>query len=268
MKLEGKNIIVTGASRGFGRFLALALWEEGANLLLVARNAQPLATVIDRCPGQRIEPLKADLTDPIAPYAIFTKARQLWSCVDGLVNNAAVQGPIGLSWETDWQDWTHALNVDLLTPIALCRAFVPWMLETGGGKIVNLSGGGASRARPNFAAYATAKTALVRFSECLAAELAGKGIDVNCVAPGTMPTRMMHEIVEAGPDRAGANEVAEASKVLTSENAMRRAADLIVFLLSSESDGISGKLISAVWDDWQAVRTVEPETYTLRRVTP
>lgn len=267
LNLSGKNIVLTGASHGFGRYLAQRLWEQGANLLLVARNELQMLSLMDTlrpAVHQIVWCVKADLADPAAVSRIIFSARARWSRLDGLVNNAAVQGPVGPSWETKWEDWQYTFWVDLLAPIDLCRAFVPWMLQTGGGsplitvkgKIVNLSGGGAGNPRPGFAAYATAKTGLVRFSECLAAELAGKGIDVNCVAPGAMPTGMHHQGDPGLPNVSG--------------DYMEKPAKLISFLLSSESDGITGRLISAVWDDWEKLGKVgiEADSYTLRRVVP
>lgn len=255
MKLEGKNVIVTGASRGFGRYLASTLWSEGANLLLVARRAFDFDLDPQRFINQSAEALSIDLSvSPLAGEAIVKRAKRVWTKIDGLVNNAAIQGPVGLSWENGWAEWFLTLTVDLIAPVNLCQLVVPWMLEQGSGKIVNLSGGGATGVRPNYSAYATAKTGLVRFSECLAAELTGKGIDVNCVSPGKMPTDMLPRGETATPD------------------SMQKAAELVVFLLSDKSNGITGKLISAIWDDWsfekfKAILNEQPDLYTLRRIT-
>lgn len=186
---------------------------------------------------------------------IHRKVMSIWEGhVDGLINNAAIQGPVGPAWETCSEEWMETIDIDLLAPVKLCQRLVPEMLKQGHGKIVNLSGGGATSARPNYSAYATAKTGLVRFSECLAAELAGTGIDVNCVAPGKMPTDMLPEGEVASPD------------------AMQKAAELVTFLLSDESNGITGRLISAVWDFWdyggfKANLDESPDLYKLRRVT-
>lgn len=253
MRLAGKNIILTGASRGFGRYLACRLWEEGANLLLVASKHFSIDLPPEQFIDQNAETLAADLAVPYAENPIIRRATLAWEKIDGLVNNAAIQGPVGPAWESDWSAWNKTLTVDLLAPINLCKAVVPLMLRHGSGKIVNLSGGGATNVRPNYSAYATAKTGLVRFSECLAAELAGTGIDINCVAPGAMPTDMLPEGVTPNPD------------------AMAKSAELVIFLLSDESNGITGKLISSLWDDMNRLKTrgrpIPDDVYTLRRVT-
>jgi NAD(P)-dependent dehydrogenase (short-subunit alcohol dehydrogenase family) len=148
------------------------------------------------------------------------------------------------------------------------------MRRQGYGKIVLLSGGGATRARPRFSAYAASKTAVVRFAETLAEEVAGSGIDVNAVAPGALNTQLLDEIERAGPERVGEAEYA-ALQHCRSEGGVPvvTPARLITFLASNDSDGISGRLISAVWDEWaelpaQRARLSESDVYQLRRVGP
>lgn len=251
MKLQGKNIIVTGASKGFGNHLARRLLDEGANLLLTARSFDiSLGVEGTRDNKARYLWLCCDLLADWAPGNLVDECSEFLGHVDGLVNNAAVQGPVGKSWKNSQAEWIDTINLDLIAPARMCCAVVPKMIEQGHGKIVNLSGGGATSPRPNYSAYATAKAGLVRFSECLAAELKGTGIDVNCVAPGKMPTGMLPP--GETPD----------------ENSMEKAADLIVWLLSAESDGITGRLISAVWDHWKvmSLHPISDDLYTLRRI--
>lgn len=249
MKLQNKNIILTGASRGFGKYLATRLLREDASLLVVSRTLPQGSVRLDD--EQSYLALEGDLLWFNTIEDVQLKASN-WSHVDGLVNNAAVQGPIGPTWENVRREVWDTLVTDLMAPMDLCRAFIPGMLRQQHGKIVNLSGGGAAGPRPNYSAYATAKAGLVRFSECLAEELRGTGIDVNCVAPGAMPTGML------GPEAAP-----------VADNAMEKAADLIIFLLSDESNGITGKLISAVWDDWRSfTKDMPADDYTLRRIVP
>ena len=278
--LAGKNAIVTGASRGLGSQIAQAMWRSGANLLLVARsNGALFALRADLMAGarsgQQAHVVAADLSTPEAVLAIIREARRVWDKIDVLVNNAAIIGPIGKVWENDWEEWQATIRVNLLAPVELCRACVPWMIECGQGKIINLSGGGASGPRPNFSAYATAKAGLVRFSEILAHEVRdSSNVQVNCVAPGAMSTNMFQAVLRAGPEKVGTTEYAQAIKQAEQGGVPpRRAANLCVFFASSASDAITGKLISAVWDPWERLPEHfgdlrDSDIYTLRRIVP
>ncbi len=277
--LAGKNAIVTGASRGLGTEIAQAMWRAGASLLLVARSGEALNRLRDELmsgaqDGQAAYVVSADLETPDAVLAVIGEARKVWDRLDVLVNNAAIAGPIGRAWENPWEEWEATIRVNLLAPVELCRACVPWMGEFGRGKIINLSGGGATKPRPNFSAYATAKSGLVRFSEILAHEVQHLNIQVNCIAPGAMNTDMVRAVLGAGPEKAGATEYARAARLAEGVGEPpRRAADLCVFLASSASDAITGRLISAVWDAWEALPEHvadlrESDIYTLRRIVP
>jgi 3-oxoacyl-[acyl-carrier protein] reductase len=141
------------------------------------------------------------------------------------------------------------------------------------GKIINISGGGATSPRPDFSAYATAKCALVRFTETLAEELKDFGIDVNAVSPGAMNTRMLDEVLEAGPRAARREYAAALNRREEGGASPENAAELVAMLASNLCDGITGKLISAVWDDWKqlperAKELAATDAYTLRRVSP
>lgn len=276
---QGLNSIVTGASRGLGAAIATELHRRGVNLLLVARCADSLEErrrelLALGSSAATIHTCAADLVDPRSPGRIIEEARRQWSRLDALVNNAAIQGPIGNLWDNDWGEWNRAIQVNLLAPVALCRLAVPWMRESGGGSIVNLSGGGATGPRPRFTAYATAKAGLVRFSETLARETAASGIRVNSVAPGAMDTRMLDEVLAAGPDSTGEEEYARAVERRAKGGAApKQAAELIALLVSPESSGITGRLLSAVWDPWRelpakAGEIRDTDLYTLRRVVP
>jgi NAD(P)-dependent dehydrogenase (short-subunit alcohol dehydrogenase family) len=277
--LLGKNIIITGSSRGLGARIAHAMWHNGANLLLVARSEEGLRKVHSElmASGQgaiSVRTIAVDLRMWDAIHRIVGEARKVWDKIDVLVNNAAVLGPIGPSWENNREEWEATIRVDLLAPVELCQACVPWMIEQRQGKIINLSGGGATSPRPNLSAYATAKAGLVRFSEVLALELRDRNIQVNCVAPGAMNTEIHRAVLRAGPERAGAAEYAQSVRTLEEDGAsLQRAADLCVFLASSASSGITGRLISAAWDPWESLpehvdALKDSDIYTLRRIVP
>lgn len=223
---------------------------------------------------QRVVILECDLRDTERVSSLVSQAVEEFGFLTALVNNAAILGPIGPAWETSTQDWEETLGVNLIAPVILCRSAIPVMKKAGYGKIVNLSGGGATGPRPHFSAYATAKTGLVRFTEVLSHETRGMGIDVNCIAPGVLKTKMLSEIFAQSPERIGELEYARIQQLAQhSDDALKRAAELAVFLISQESDGISGRLVSAVWDRWETLpdrRAIlnESDIYTLRRIVP
>jgi NAD(P)-dependent dehydrogenase (short-subunit alcohol dehydrogenase family) len=277
--LTGRHVLLTGASRGLGESIARAIWQLGAHLFLVARSERSLSHLKDELlregrADQSIDIFPVDLADSKAPEAILSGAQKSWKRLDVLINNAAIQGPIGKLWENPWGEWKTTIDINLLAPVALCRAVLPWMMEFKKGKIINLSGGGATAPRPNFSAYGTAKAALVRFSEILAHELHDQHIQVNCIAPGAMKTKMTEAVKEAGPAKAGPTEYKAALDSLEREESVpHRAVELCCFLASPASDFITGKLISAVWDPWENLSAYQKELnesdiYTLRRIVP
>ena len=279
LKLAGRNCMITGASRGLGRVLAEQFWHAGASLLLVARDASALEQVAGgladpESPGQQVRSIPADLEQPGAVAELVARARERIDRLSVLVNNAGILGPTGPIWDNPWPEWERALRINLLAPAELCAAALPWIGEHAGGKIINLSGGGATGPRPNVSAYATAKTGLVRLTEVLAHEAAPLGVAVNAIAPGALPTQMLDEVLAAGPERVGDKEFAAARKGASkTSDAIERAAQLAVFLASSESDGITGRLISAIWDDWSSLpqhldELSDSDGYTLRRIVP
>lgn len=269
--------VVTGASRGLGRLCARELAAHGANLLLIARDKTALvdvaAEIKSKYEGRKVTILRCDLGDSDAPELVCEAAHQLGQ-VDILVNNAAVQGPIGLAWEVPRSEFEEALRLNFLVPVTLCRALIPSMKAIGRGWIVNIAGGGASTPRPMFTAYAAAKAALVRFTETVAIETAGHGIRINAVAPGAFASAMT-KAVRSSAENAGEVEAAIAQKLLDREDIANaeKAARLVVYLTIGEGRNITGKLISAVWDRWDCFHRnpevlAHKDVFTLRRILP
>jgi 3-oxoacyl-[acyl-carrier protein] reductase len=275
-RLQGRRCVITGASRGLGAAVAARFSRDGADLLLVSRDKDRLSRVkgaLEAGSGQHAHTVAVDLADPEAPRQIVEEAVTLLGGIDVLVNCAGIQGPIGLAVDNEWREWERTIRVNLLSVVDLTRRIVP-LLPSPGGKIVTISGGGATAPRPRFTAYATAKAGIVRFCESLAKELEPSGIDVNCVAPGAMYSDMTSSIASAGRERAGTKEYESSLKLKESSAGVKeRAAELCSLLASAESDGITGRLISAVWDPWEQLlqhrRELEgSDVYTLRRIVP
>jgi NAD(P)-dependent dehydrogenase (short-subunit alcohol dehydrogenase family) len=273
--MTAKYAVITGAGRGLGQCLANRYWEAGYNLGLVSRRvASTDETVSALAPArrQRCHVFECDLADPASVEAIAAEICAKTERVNVLINNAAIQGPIGSLDQNDLGAWEQTIRVNLLSPVALCRGLLRGMVNAPDASILNLSGGGATGPRANFSAYASAKAALVRFSETLADEVKRWGITVNCIAPGAMKTAMLRVVLEGGAESSGAREFATAAKVFEEGGAsMDRVADLALFLSSPAARGITGKLISAVWDRWESwpehvAELAGSDLYTLRRI--
>jgi NAD(P)-dependent dehydrogenase (short-subunit alcohol dehydrogenase family) len=280
MPLTGQVIVITGASRGLGEAVANRLVRDGAHLVLGARDAAALESVADgilplrATDDQQVVHQRTDVADPGDVKRLVERATQITGRVDALISNAGVYGPMGPSEEVAWDEWVQAININLMGTVLACRAVVPVMRRQGGGKIVLLSGGGATAPLPRLSAYAASKAAVVRFGETLAQELKADNIAVNSVAPGALNTRLLDQVLGAGPDTVGPEFHARALRQQeTGGTPLETPAELIAFLVSSASDGISGRLLSAVWDDWQHLaaqrdRLATSDVYTLRRIVP
>ncbi|EKN5912843.1 SDR family NAD(P)-dependent oxidoreductase [Yersinia enterocolitica] len=272
--IMGKLAVITGATGGLGRELTLRFWDAGYSLFLVSRRADKLDSLsrelADKA-NQSVHYSTTDLSNLSQMYLLSDLLIKKQPNV--LINNAAIQGPIGPSWENVVEEIQSTIQVNLLAPIELCRAVVPGMIANGGGAIINISGGGATAPRANFTSYATAKAGLIRYSETLAEETAAYNIKVNCIAPGAMKTDMLGEILKCGAKVAGEREFSMANKVYAEGGAsMESVAELALFLASEKSNGVSGKLVSAVWDDWahwteHLDELSSSDVYTLRRIT-
>lgn len=279
MKLKGRGIVITGASQGLGRAIAECCVMEGAHVLICARDARVLeearaALAANAVAGQLVIAEPADVTKTGDVRRLFEIALSQLPGIDGLVNNAGVYGPIGLLEEVSVEEWWRGVETNLLGVLLGCREVLPIFRRQGHGKIVVLSGGGATAPLPRISAYAASKSAVVRLTETLAEETRGTGIDINAIAPGALNTRLLDEVLAAGPEKVGAaffeRSVKQKEKGGTP---LHHGAELCAFLLSEASNGITGKLISAVWDPWRELpghleELNKTDIYTLRRIVP
>jgi len=279
MMLDGRYAIITGASQGLGAAIAERFVAEGASVLLCARGLEPLRAVHGRLaakarPSQQVLFQAADTAREAQVDALIHYALSAFPQVDVLVNNAGVYGPMGALHEVSWQEWVDAIHINLLGVVYPCRVIIPHFQQRNYGKIINLSGGGATNPLPRISAYAASKAAVVRFTETLALELLEHHVDVNSVAPGALATRLTDQLLEAGPGRVGSAFHARMAKIKAEGGTpLELGASLCAYLGSAASDGITGKLISAQWDPWQTLQEHRDDLdstdiYTLRRIVP
>jgi NAD(P)-dependent dehydrogenase (short-subunit alcohol dehydrogenase family) len=277
MKLKNVNALITGGSQGLGKVIAKHFLSEGANIFICARGEKELLATQDelakKFPSQKVLAKACDVSneEQIKELASFT-LKELGS-IQALVLNAGIYGPMGPTESVDLLEWKRAVEINLLGVLLPCRAFIPHFKKAGGGKIVVLSGGGATNPLPNISSYAASKAAVVRLAETLAEELRQFHIDVNAIAPGALKTRFVDQVLAAGPETVG-KEFFLKNKKWAEEGAvpLELGASLAVYLASAESNGITGKLISAQWDPWEKLQDfksdLDGDIYTLRRIVP
>jgi NAD(P)-dependent dehydrogenase (short-subunit alcohol dehydrogenase family) len=273
--LKGRTAIITGASQGLGKAIAKAYVEAGADVMLCARGENLLREAADelrRLKAGKVAWLVADVSRDADVQEVVHRTLAEFGHFEILVNNAGVYGAKGGIDDVDWDEWVESLLINIAGSVNFARRVLPHFKERRYGKIVQLSGGGATKPLPRLSAYAASKAAVVRFAETLALEVREYNIDVNSIAPGTLNTRMLAEVLEAGPDKVGADFFAQAKRQQARGGTpLDVPARLVVFLGSSQSDGITGKLISALWDDWQSFpehleELNKSDVYTLRRI--
>ncbi len=273
MILKNKNIILTGASGGIGKLIAKRCNAEGANLFLISRSQeklQELVSFLDLSIG-KAHLFVLDISNEEAVNIVISQIDLLCNGqIHVLINNAGIQNPIGPFENNSLSSWKENININLFGTVNMTQSVLPSMIRNNSGKIINFSGGGSTSPRVNFSAYGIAKTAIVRFSETIALELRKHQIYVNSVSPGVINTQMMEEVLLSG-ENAGDEFISTIARKKNGGDDPNHILELISFLMSDDSAGITGKLISAVWDPWkskefQDLLKSDTDIATLRRI--
>ena len=266
------HLVITGTSSGIGRALAKHLLVQGHQVWGLARSDQSELTA--KHPGV-FRASRCDVADWAQMERTATEIAAIWPHIDGLIACAGLQGAIGPAVSLDPLQWSATVRANLDGTYYAIRAFHELLRHTPRrAKVVCFSGGGATKARPCFSAYAAAKTGVVRLVETIAEELRSEPLDINAVAPGAINTRLTDEVIRLGPVVVGEAEYQSALKQKeTGGGSLEKVIGLVEWLLSPASDGISGRLLSAPWDPWaglgrHAGAIAKSDIYTLRRIVP
>ena len=190
--LTGKSALVTGASGGIGAEIARALHGAGATVGLSGTRTEPLEALAAEL-GDRAHVLPCNLSIPADVESLVKRATEAMGAVDILVNNAGITRD-GLVMRMSDEDWQAVLDVNLTATFRLCRAAVRGMMKARWGRIVNISSVVGTTGNAGQVNYAASKAGMVGLSKSLAAEVASRGITVNCVAPGFIETAMTDEL--------------------------------------------------------------------------
>ncbi len=277
MKLKGLKALITGGSQGLGKVIAEHFLAEGANVVLCARGEKELSAtrgeLAGKFPARKILARTCDVSHEAQVNDLVAFALRELGSLDALVLNAGIYGPMGPTESVSLKEWRRALDINLYGVLLPCRVVIPHFKKASHGKIIVLSGGGATNPLPNISAYAASKAAVVRLMETLAEELKAFHVDVNAIAPGALATRLVDEVLAAGPEKVG-TAFYEKNKQWKEKGAtpLELGARLAVYLASPQSDGITGKLISAQWDPWEKLHEfkadLNSDIYALRRIVP
>lgn len=269
IQLSGQTAVVTGAGRGIGRAIARTLAGAGAAVAAVSRSADELAGTVAliRDAGGQAESFPADVTEVEAVRAAVAEVERRWGQIDLLVNNAGTGRPIGPVALVAGSDWWRCLEVNLKGPFSFCQAVLPAMTARGAGRIINVASGAGLCAIPHFSAYVVSKTALIRFTETLAAETLDHGIRVFAINPGTVRTAMVEDALQSADGKRWAPWFADSCRGVQLV-APERAARLALFLASGQGDALTGRFLEAADNIAGLVREAErirrEELYTLR----
>jgi len=274
MILKNKVALITGGSGYIGKAISRAFLREAAKVMLIARSVDELLAAKNELSDgfKSVEIYKADVTDSTDVKNLVKKTLKIFGKIDILVNAAGIYGPIGSSIDVDFDKWKQTFEINVFGTFNLMQRVLPIMIKKGRGKIINFSGGGDGPF-PRFSAYNSSKAAVVRLTETMAAEVKDYHIDINAIAPGPVNSRFLQQALEAGEEAVGKKRYQALLKQKNEGGVPpEKAAELCVFLASSASDGLTGKFLSAVWDDWKnwdknkIVQIMKSDKYTLRRV--
>ena len=206
--LHNKIAIISGGSEGLGFEISKKFILAGASITICSRNKNNLKSAQFKLKkllnkNQKLLAISADVSkEKDVTKVIKMTIQKLGNC-SILVNNAGIYGPKNKIEKTNWKEWKKTIEINLFGSVLMCRGLVDHFKKQKYGKIIQLSGGGATSPLPYLSAYAASKAAVVRFAETLAKEVAEYNINVNSIAPGPLNTKMLDEIIKAGPDKVG-----------------------------------------------------------------
>jgi NAD(P)-dependent dehydrogenase (short-subunit alcohol dehydrogenase family) len=271
--LEGQVAVVTGASRGLGRAYATAFADAGAAVALVARGVKELGALAEELTGRgaRVLPITADVTDADGVQRAAEYILESLGPVDLLVNAAGLGTPMGPFADVSIEHWWRTIEVNVKGPALWSRALLPSMMARGSGRIINLASIAGGRGIPNWSAYATSKTALIRLSETIALEGSARSVRVFPIHPGAVRTSMTEEAL-ASPEARRLVPTLAAIFDRGQDTAVEESVAFVLRIARGEADALSGRLIS-VQDDLGsltelATTTPRADSLTLRLVPP
>ena len=246
MSNENQIALITGASRGIGKAIAIDLAQNGIDVVITGRNTTRLSKINDELKNYGVNSyfISADLSNDLGIDKIIKFLKEYDLNIKILVNNAAIIHEKISLIDFNMEEWENVINVNLVNAVKLTRLILPNMISSKYGKIVNISSIGGRKGAAGRSAYRITKAGLISFTESLAAEVKNEGIDVNCICPGSVLT-------EGYIEAFGEDSIKNKNMMHPSE-----IAKLCTFLISSDSSSVTGSIIDAfgpsnpLFNDW------------------
>jgi len=275
--LKDKVAIITGGSRGIGKAIAERFASEGCNLMLVSRTKSELTETTESIRKQfsiKVSSYQTDIGNEIEVKSMVQRTIAEFGKINILVNNAAIIGPMDEISQIDGKEFFDTLKNNIGGTVFCAKAVIPYMKSQGHGSIINLSGGGGLSPLPYYDAYSASKAAIVRLTENFALELEEYNINVTAISPGAVNTKMFDEQLEAKKNSIGYKNWTDLQNRLASGgDPIEKAPELALFIASKNRKEFNGKVISAIWDDWEKISNqkeniIDTDIFQMRRIVP
>lgn len=275
--LKDKVAIITGGSRGIGKAIAERLAQEGCNLMIAARTETELNSTSESIQSKFnvvVKTHQTDISDENSVLEMVEQTMEEFGKIDILINNAASIGPIGSIEDINSDDFFQTLRTNIGGTIFATRAVLPFMKTNENGWIINLSGGGALYPLPYYDAYSASKASIVRLTENFSIEFEKYNIIVTAISPGAVNTKMFEEQLQADKESIGdSNWESLQNRLASGGDPIDKAPELVLYLISEKRTEFNGKVISAIWDDWESIsrnkeNLTDSDIHKMRRIIP
>jgi len=274
--LTNQNILITGGSMGIGYAAAEACLQANGRVAICARNQGDLDAALSKLKDQGYEnviAIVADVTKQDQVETALNATESNFGAINAVIHAAGIYGPIGAITEVDPVEWLEAIKINLFGSFLVARQSCLRLQKNGGGRIALFSGGGAATPFPNYTGYACGKVGIVRLTETIAQEMAPYNIEVNCIAPGFVITRLHQQTLSAG--KLAGEKFLETTKAQIEKGGVPASVggNAAAVLISAQAQGITGKFVAAPYDGWSdwiqhLDELKNTDIFTLRRILP